>query len=192
MSQFEFNTADQPDGHAARGESPGEYTDRPQPQYQLLSLGSVVRDALPRLRAAIENTTLLRIAVDVHAPMVQGNPQVIQRVLLNLVVNASRALRQPHGVIEIGVSSVNSSDGRGPLFVRLTVADNGRGMDGATYSDLRQDLAEAAADSQGSERGLHMVQREIRAHGGRLQIDTLPGDGTTIRIDLPAVRRRPA
>jgi len=148
---------------------------------RLVSLGKVVRDALPLMRAATGNT-----AVDTRAPLVEASPIAMQRVLLNLVLNASRALRQPHGVIEIGVAGMIAADGYGPQFVRLTVADNGIGMDGAAMVDLRQHVAEPPAASHGPGLGLKIVHQVVSAHGGRLQLDSQPGDGTTVRIDLPA------
>jgi signal transduction histidine kinase len=152
---------------------------------RILSLSSVVRGALPVMRAAVGNTAVLRIAMDAHAPLVEVNPIAMHRVLLKLVENASQAIRQPHGVIEIGVAGMTSSDNPSCPFVRLTVADNGIGMDVATVGNLRQQLLEPA-DSYGAGLGLRIVHRAIRAHGGRMQIDSHPGHGTTVRIDLPA------
>jgi two-component system, cell cycle sensor histidine kinase and response regulator CckA len=156
---------------------------------RLLSLSSVVRDALPVMRATIANTAVLRIAIDAHAPLVEVNPIAMQRVLLKLVQNASQAIRQPHGVIEIGVAGMIVSDNSSRPFVRLTVADNGVGMDGATVGNLRQQLLEPA-DSHSAGLGLRIVHRAVRAHGGRLHIDSQPGHGTTVRIDLPAAPQR--
>lgn len=150
-----------------------------------LSLGKVVRDSLPLMRAAIANTALLRIAVDTHAPAVRADPVAMQRVLLNLVLNSSRAIRQPHGVIEIGVAGMKAANGSGAEFVRLTVADNGIGMDGQTVGDLRQQFTEPADTGQGGGLGLRIVHQTVSAHGGRLQLDSQPGTGTTVRIDLP-------
>jgi signal transduction histidine kinase len=158
--------------------------------HRALSLGKVVRDALPLMRAAIANTALLRVAVDTHAPMVQADPIAMQRVLLNLVLNAARAIRQPHGAIEIGVAGMPSAEGHGAQFVRLTVADNGVGMDGSTVGDLRQHLTESADMAHGAGLGLRMVHQTVSAHGGRLQLDSQPGIGTTVRIDLPAVAKQ--
>jgi signal transduction histidine kinase len=156
---------------------------------RLLSLSSVVRDALPVMRAAVANTAVLRIAMDAHAPLVEVNPVAMHRVLMKLVLNASQAIRQPDGVIGIGVAGMTSSDYPSRPFVRLTVADNGIGMDSATVDNLRQRLLEPA-DSYGAGLGLRIVHRAIRAHGGRLQIDSHPGHGTTVRIDLPAAPQR--
>jgi len=155
-----------------------------------LSLGKVVRDALPLMRAAIPHTALLRIAVDTHAPSVQADPIAMQRVLLNLVLNAARAIRQPHGAIEIGVAGMMAANGHGGPFVRLTVADNGIGMDGATVGDLRQHLTDAADMTHGAGLGLRVVHQAVCAHGGILQLDSQPGTGTTVRIDLPAAVRQ--
>src|ERR1700722_4450617 len=106
-----------------------------------LSVGGMVREALPLMRAVIANTTLLRIAVDAQAPLVDASPVAIQRVLLNLVQNSSRAIRQPHGVIEIGVAGMPAAENNGTQFVRLTVADNGIGMDAAALGELQQQNA---------------------------------------------------
>jgi signal transduction histidine kinase len=157
-----------------------------------LSLGKLVREALPLMRAAIANSALLRIAVDTAAPLVQADPIAMQRVLLNLVLNASRAIRQPHGVIEIGVAGMRAADGHGPQFVRLTVADNGVGMDGATVSEWRRHFSEPSEHSPGAGLGLRIVHETVGAQGGRLQLDSEQGSGTTIRIDLPAVSQQPA
>lgn len=189
MSQYEPITANEPLECDERFAGLGEPAGGPARERQLLSLGAVVRDALPLLRTAIADTALLRIAVDARAPWVLVNPLAIRRMLLNLVLNAARAIRQPHGVIEIGVACMNSPDAGGPPVVRLTVADNGIGMDGAAVGDLRQSLAESA-DSHGAGLGLRFVHREVSAHGGRLQFDSQPGSGTTVRIDLPTVSQQ--
>jgi signal transduction histidine kinase len=159
---------------------PGGYTRA----RRLLPLSSVVRDALPVMRVAVANTAVLRIAMDAHAPLVEVNAIAMHRVLMKLVLNASQAIREPHGVIEIGVAGMISPDYPNRPFVRLTVADNGIGMDSATVGKLRQQLLEPADSGAGL--GLRIVHRAIRAHGGQLQIDSQPGRGTTVRIDLPA------
>jgi two-component system, cell cycle sensor histidine kinase and response regulator CckA len=156
---------------------------------RLVSLSGLVQNALPEMRAAIAKTAVLRVAIDALAPLVQVNPTAIQRVLLKLVLNASQAIRQPHGVIEIGVAGVIGADGKSRPFVRLTVADNGIGMDVATLGNLLQQIA-MPATSCGAGVGLRIVHRAVCAHGGLLQIDSQPGHGTTVRIDLPAASQQ--
>jgi len=159
---------------------------------RLVSLSGVVQNALPEMRAAIAKTAVLRVAIDALAPLVHVNPTAIQRALLKLVLNASQAIRQPHGVIEIGVAGVIGTDGKSRPFVRLTVADNGIGMDIATVDDLKQSFIEPPSLSDGTGLGLHTVHQTVYAHGGRLQLDSEPAGGTTVRIDLPAASQTPA
>jgi signal transduction histidine kinase len=158
---------------------------------RVVSVGGVVREALPLMRAVIANTTLLRIAVDAQAPPVEASPVAIQRVLLNLVQNSSRAIRQPHGVIEIGVAGMPAAD-RGSPFVRLTVADNGIGMDAAALGEVQQQNAAPPGTADYPGLGLRIVHQVVSAHGGRLHLESQPGHGTTVRIDLPAASGEPA
>jgi len=106
----------------------------------------------------------------------------IQRVLLNLVLNAAQAVRAPLGVIEIGVV------GMGPDFVRLTVADNGVGMTQAAVVSLLESFSRPIAGRAGVGFGLWIVNQLVQGHGGRLRIESEPGAGTTVRIDWPAAR----
>jgi two-component system cell cycle sensor histidine kinase/response regulator CckA len=160
-----------------------------------LSLGSIVHDALPLLRAAVDAHVDLRVAVDPRAPRVLADRVDILRVLLNLVLNASRALRPPLGVIEIGVVGMSAlkperaeeaSGSTAPGLVRLTVADNGAGMSQAAVGRIIEGFSLPITDPHGAGLGLWIVNQLVQAHGGRLWIESEPGVGTTVRIDLPA------
>jgi len=161
-----------------------------------LSLGEAVRTALPLLRLALPGGVELRMAVDPGAPEVLANEVQLQRILLNLVVNAARAIRARHGVIEIGVVALLGDEpgaGAGGRksrracdHVRLTVADNGMGMDVGTLRRVRERLADPDATRAHGGLGLTIVQDIVRAHGGRLSIESHEGAGTSVRIDLPS------
>jgi two-component system, cell cycle sensor histidine kinase and response regulator CckA len=155
---------------------------------RLLSIGGLVREALPLMRAVVGTAGTLRLAIDAQAPLVETDPIDLQRALLNLVCNASRAIRQPDGVIEVGVTGMQGADGCS-RFVRITVADNGGGMDGATLDNWRRRLADSPSASDAAGLGLGMVHRVVCSHGGRIRLDSQMGAGSTVRIDLPAMPR---
>jgi len=155
---------------------------------RLLSIGSLVREALPLMRAVVGSACTLRLAIDAQAPWVETDPITVQRALLNLVCNASRAIRQPDGVIEIGVAGMEGADGCS-RFVRITVADNGGGMDNAALDNWRRRLADSPNASDATGLGLGIVHRMVCSHGGRVRLDSQLGAGTTVRIDLPAMPR---
>jgi signal transduction histidine kinase len=145
-----------------------------------LSLGRAVHDALPLLRAAVDAHVDLRVSVDPRTPPVMADTVDILRVLLNLVLNASQAVRPPLGVIEIGVVGTN------PNLVRLTIADNGAGMSQSALVRIIEGFSSPATNALGSGLGLTIVHQLVQSHGGRLWIESEPGVGTTVRIDLPA------
>jgi len=161
------------------------------PERAPVSLGSVVRRALPLLRATLPRPTALRASVDRDTPLMHGNAAALQRVLLNLVLNAAQSLAARGSVIEVGVVAVAASDaaaeGEGHPRVRLTVADDGAGMDPPQLHAVLECLGEMnlAAGAKGS--GLAIVNAIVRAHCGRLTISTQAGRGTTVRVDFPAV-----
>jgi two-component system, NtrC family, sensor kinase len=96
------------------------------------------------------------------------------------VLNASQAVRPPLGVIEIGVVGTN------PNLVRLTIADNGAGMSQSALVRIIEGFSSPATNALGSGLGLTIVHQLVQSHGGRLWIESEPGVGTTVRIDLPA------
>jgi two-component system cell cycle sensor histidine kinase/response regulator CckA len=159
-----------------------------------LSLGRAVHDALPLLRAAVDAHVDLRVSVDPRTPPVMADTIDILRVLLNLVLNASQAVRPPLGVIEIGVVGTNAPQPGSalgqtetpPSLVRLTIADNGAGMSQSTLVRIIEGFSSPAGKTLGSGLGLAIVHQLVQTHGGRLWIESEPGVGTTVRIDLPA------
>jgi len=74
---------------------------------RLLSIGGSVREALPLMRAVVGSTCTLRPAIDAQAPLVEIDSIAVQRALLNLVCDASRAIEQPAGVVGIGVAGMD-------------------------------------------------------------------------------------
>jgi len=149
---------------------------------RVVSLGEIARNAYPQLREAISPRAELRLSVDPDAPLVFVDRASIERMLLHLVINAARAVRQPHGAVEIGVIGIAD-------FVRLTVADNGEGMDAASLYDVMRWLREPASAPASVGLGLRLVRGIVRAHAGRMSLDGKPRGPTTVRIDLPALAK---
>lgn len=112
------------------------------------------------------------LAVSVH-------PGEIDQILLNLVVNASRAMPEG-GTLRIGAR-------RRAGFVELVVSDTGVGMDEQTLARAFDPFFSNRASGEGTGLGLHIVREIASAHGGGVEVDSAPGAGTTFRVLLPAV-----
>jgi signal transduction histidine kinase len=111
-------------------------------------------------------------------PRVALGGEELKQVLFNLVRNALEAL-PGGGTIRVGWTAE-------PRRVALWVSDDGPGMDEATLARARRPFVTTRA--QGTGLGLAIVDRLVREAGGRLELKSAPGAGTTARIELPRAR----
>ena len=146
-----------------------------------VDLGELARDVTDRFRAAAPSHELVvdapGRAISVHCDQLR-----LEQVLVNLITNAIKY--SPDGgrvVIAAG------DDGGG--WVTLSVSDQGIGIppdqQTAIFEPFRR-VASASAGIAGSGLGLAVSKRIVERHGGRIEVDSEPGRGTTFRVLLPA------
>lgn len=123
--------------------------------------------------------------LDVHGPLpeVRGDPTLLRRVLDNLIGNAVK-YRHPERPPEISVSAARE----GAMW-RLTVADNGIGIDPRHTGDLFIIFKRlhSADDDTGTGVGLALCKKIVEHHGGRIRVDSHPDSGSRFHFTLPAV-----
>lgn len=110
-------------------------------------------------------------------PMMMGRPRQIAQVVINLLVNAAHAI-----------------SGRGTIFVStrqegeevvLVVRDTGKGMTADVLAKLFQPFFTTKPLGEGMGMGLAVVHGIVAAHGGRIQVESQPGRGSTFTVRLP-------
>ncbi|GBE30897.1 sporulation kinase E [bacterium BMS3Bbin04] len=112
-------------------------------------------------------------------PSVVCNPQQVNQVFLNILVNASHAIEDPPG--KIIVRTVKYSDNE----VAVEIQDDGMGMDEETRSKIFDAFYTTKEIGKGTGLGLSISYRIIREHGGSIEVESELGVGTTFRIILP-------
>jgi len=153
----------------------------PQPaERQLLDLNGLVRTAAglmgydKRMRRVN-----LRLNLDSQLPAIYGVADQLTQVIMNLLINAADSLESVEDrPREITLYSEVSGD-----KVRLTVMDNGCGMDRNTLN--RAFEAFFTTKSKGTGLGLSLCYSIVTGHGGTIEIDSTPGMGTRVRVFLP-------
>jgi signal transduction histidine kinase len=107
-----------------------------------------------------------------------GSPSQINQVLLNLITNAAQAMGAGGGLITIATSG-NS----GQLV--LEISDTGPGIPPDVLPKIFDPFFTTKAVGQGTGLGLSISYKIVAQHGGRIDVNTLAGKGTTFRIQLP-------
>jgi signal transduction histidine kinase len=107
--------------------------------------------------------------------------ELIGRVLQNLVGNAIK-FTPSGGVIRLGVKSDASS---GHAMLLVSVCDNGPGIPDEIKGRLFQRFVSGRQQEHGSGLGLAFCKVAVEAHGGRIWVESAPGQGTTFTFSLP-------
>jgi two-component system sensor histidine kinase PilS (NtrC family) len=152
-----------------------------------LDLHSVVVAVVRLIRAHPDCRPDAAITIEGEHTLLEGDEDLLHRVVANLVLNAVQAARGPIKVI-VSVSAAQSADiPHGTDLehaVRLQIRDNGPGIPEEVRERLFQPFV--SGRSGGSGLGLAIVQRAVEAHRGLVLVDSGPGSGTTFTIFLPA------
>ncbi|HLG43749.1 MAG TPA: ATP-binding protein [Nitrospirales bacterium] len=107
-------------------------------------------------------------------------PDQIVQVILNLLLNAADACGRD-GKISVQVEQVQDE-------VRVSVIDNGKGMGEETRRHLFSPFFTTKEPGKGTGLGLFVSESIVRAHGGRIDVRSSPGKGSTFTVCLPPAR----
>jgi len=158
-----------------------------------VDLHALARDAVRLVREHPEISARLEMVVDGGETLLDGDGDLLHRVLFNLVLNGAQSLAASGagGRVTVCVDAPAPRDlplGRDfPEPIRLRVTDDGPGIDPEIKSRLFEPFVSGRPGGSGL--GLAIVQRAVEAHDGLVFVDSAPGEGTTFTIYLHA--RRP-
>jgi signal transduction histidine kinase len=142
----------------------------------------------PRLAHMVGSRLRLVIRVGGPAGTVRASWDQLERLLLNLMLNASAATRDG-GAVTIETSASDYLVDGAPQkqahrrYVRLSVHDSGAAIPAYLQQEIIESSAAASAEDGGL--GLDRVARIVRQLDGRLQIESEEGVGTSVHVDLP-------
>jgi PAS domain S-box-containing protein len=157
---------------------------------ETLEVGEVVRALEKMLRRLIGEDVDLRVEDRATRP-VRIDRGHLEQVLMNLVVNARDAMPSG-GRLAIDVRDLASApEGGDPAraWLRLSVVDQGCGMDEATTAQIFEPFFTTKAPGRGTGLGLATVFGIVQQSGGQIRVRSALGAGTTFEIDLPCVER---
>lgn len=182
----------------------GRRNESEKPTWQLLN--PAVQDTLELLRRGMDARLRLLVLLAPDLPKLPLLTSMVAQVVMNLLLNARDALMEKlavgapgwQPVIRVSTSaghaarkqSVVSEDRRHePIPIQcITITDTGMGMDQATRENLFEPFAKRRGARKGPGLGLAIAWQAVHSLGGWIEVDSVPGEGTTFRVYLPSPR----
>ena len=163
-------------------------------QPEILNLNQLITGLEKLLRRLIREDIDLDIGLDPQLENTQADPGQLEQVLMNLVINARDALPRG-GKIRIRTDGVyldqaycHNLPGVEPgFYLKLTVSDNGVGMDQDTLEHIFEPFFSTKEQDQGTGLGLATVHGIVSQHHGHIEVSSNLGEGTIFTIYLPRI-----
>jgi len=157
-----------------------------------LSLNQTVQDVLNLLDKVIGKDIEIKTVLAENLSAVRADPTQIEQVLMNLCINSRDAMPKG-GQLTIGTQEAEFSEqecrrtvGLQPgRFAELRVTDTGIGMDAALRERIFEPFFTTKGTGKGTGLGLATVYGIVKQHGGFIQVESEPGQGSTFRVFLP-------
>lgn len=147
------------------------------PKWREFIVADLVRRVVERVQRSVSHSSLVSVEWCFDGPeTAHGDPELLRHALVNVVENAFQAM--PNG----GTLSVRASEADicGQPAVVVAFSDTGGGMDSVVRAKARDPFFTTRPSGTGL--GLAIVDRVLRSHGGRVEIESRHGEGTTIRL----------
>jgi signal transduction histidine kinase len=109
-------------------------------------------------------------------PIIRGNNDTLKQAFLNIVLNAVQAMYDGGGTLSIETSAKNGG-------LSVITRDTGAGISGEDMKKIFNPFFTTKRDGTGM--GLALTYNIIQDHSGKIDIDSTPGTGTTVTVELP-------
>ncbi|MBS0168689.1 sensor histidine kinase [Nitrospira sp. CMX1] len=173
-----------------------------QPEPEWLSVKEVVSPSAVLMEPAFHEKGLtLTVDIPKDLPFVWADREKIHQVLVNVLANALAAT-PAQGTVTIVARCREASadelergrivaDGMSPMVITIAVQDTGCGMPAADLEKAFEPFFTTKAVGKGTGLGLFLSRESVVTHGGSLVLRSTIGQGTTVTMTLPAMRRDP-
>ena len=164
-----------------------------------MSVNKVINESVKLIRSTIPSTISISLNLPDSDDIIIGDTTQISQVMLNLCANSAHAMRENGGILEITVAEFDTGndtlmqyydlpDGR---YIEIKVSDTGHGINPGIIDRIFDPYFTTKGIGEGSGMGLAVVHGIIIGHKGKIRVESIPGDGTVVRMAFPAVYEQP-
>ena len=158
-----------------------EFSRPPRLKFQLVSPSDVVDQAIQLLQHRLESyEVFIKIQRKEPLPLVQLDSEQLKEVLINVIINACEAMGQGGSIVIYEEAVIEPGKFRSAV---IRISDNGPGIPDVVQSQIMEPFF--TTKEEGTGLGLSIASRIVQEHGGRLDIQSKEGNGSTFIITLP-------
>ncbi len=164
------------------------YARRPDPVRSIIDINACLQDSVALFQTEctrLQVTCTLTLSPD--PALVSADRQQLQEALNHLVENALQSM-PAGGALNIRAYTADEGGAESDKRVGIDVADTGTGIEPEHLAPIFQPFFTTKTIGRGTGLGLAIVQETVRAHGGRITVESAPGKGSRFTILLPLVR----
>ena len=159
-----------------------DFTRKDEPVRTALSVGEVVATALNLVRNELAlGGVKAAVEIPPDLPAIRGNPRNLQQLFLNLFLNAIQAMPRG-GELRVIAGAEEGS-------VRVAVRDTGAGIPAENLARVFEPFFTTKGAGEGTGLGLSVCRSIAEKHGGRIEVGSRPGEGSTFTVFLPTAER---
>jgi signal transduction histidine kinase/ActR/RegA family two-component response regulator len=171
-------------------------------QLKPLQVSSIVKEALRLIRSSLPTTIAIRKTIEANDSIIVGNATQVHQILMNLCTNAAHAMAGGDGTLSVDLQALDifvedmhltpahtcPADLGPGRYVCLTVSDTGQGIPSHQIGRIFDPYFTTKEKGVGTGLGLAVVQGIVQNHGGKIEVESRPGKGTTFCVYLPRVK----
>jgi PAS domain S-box-containing protein len=158
-----------------------------------VALKLIVKEILKLIKASLPSTIEIKLSISDESIQVLADPTQIHQILMNLCTNAHHAMMYAGGVLTLELSTLdivsgkssNPSGLRPGAWVKLCVRDTGKGMSPEIQERIFEPYFSTREKGLGTGLGLAVVHGIVQTYGGRIDVYSQQGEGTTFTVFLP-------
>ncbi len=157
----------------------------PQTVSEPVDMAKVIQSAVTLLSHLIRKSTHhFHMRIGDKLPLISGNFQHMEQVIINLLENSCRALPHPDKQIHVTLDASAAGD-----KLIIVIRDQGTGIAPEHLEQITAPFFTTRRESGGTGLGLSISAKIVEEHGGTLQFESRPHIGTTATLTLPAIRQ---
>ncbi|MFC1838078.1 PocR ligand-binding domain-containing protein [Thermodesulfobacteriota bacterium] len=159
----------------------------------VLKSSHIVKEAIKFLRSTLPTTVEMKFDNKAEHDTVLADPTQINQIIMNLCTNASHAMREKGGILEIILDNevITASKAKRMLninpgeYLKITVKDNGTGIDADIKNKIFEPYFTTKGVGEGTGFGLATVHSIVQSYGGDIIVESEVGKGSTFDVYIP-------